>query len=307
MKISPRRLLSHLPPSAAYYIYTVLLRPPPLRRLAQRVIKRFIPPTIDFRGSRIALNQDDAIVSASLALGCYETFVTDVLGALLHPGMTFFDVGANIGMYTALGARGVGPSGRVITVEPGPRNIAVIQETMRLNGFENVTVAARAASDRAGQALLYLCGDNPADHRLHDPTGCRSTVTVETVSLDALAVECDVTRADVIKIDTQGAEAAVFAGMSKLLATNPAPVIVAEFWPWGLAQAGSDPRALLDHITASGFDLYEIDGDRRAVYARTDLEKLAGLDLERQHVNLLICQNPQTVEDLRTVLDSRRR
>jgi FkbM family methyltransferase len=304
MKLFPRRLLSWLPPSAAYYIYTVLLKPKLLRRMAQSVIKRLIPPTIDFRGTRIALNQDDAIVSGSLALGCYETFVTDVLEALLRPGMTFFDVGANIGIYTALAARIVGPAGRVLAIEPGPANVAVIQETVRLNRFENVTIAARAAGDRAGRVSLYLCGDNPADHRLHDPTGRRRQVTVETVTLDALASECGVARADVIKIDTQGSEAAVFAGMTQLLAARPGPVIVAEFWPWGLAQAGTEPRALLDRITAAGFLLYEIDGDRRTVSPRTDLGALAGLNLERQHVNLLLCQDSQTVANLQARLVS---
>ena len=302
-----RRLLSWLPPSSAYYIYTVLLKPRLLRRMAQGMIKCLIPPTIEFRGTRIALNQDDAIVSGSLALGCYETFVTDVLEALLRPGMTFFDVGANIGMYTALGARIVGPTGRVVAIEPGPANIAVIQETVRLNRFENVTVAARAAGDRAEQVSLYLCGDNPADHRLHDPTGRRSQVIVETVTLDTLALDCGVARADVIKIDTQGSEAAVFAGMTQLLAAKPAPIIVAEFWPWGLAQAGADPRALLHRITAAGFLVYEIDGDRRTVSPCPNLEALAALNLERQHVNLLLCQDPQTVANLQILLASRGR
>lgn len=304
MTVVPRRLLSWLPPSAAYYIYTVILKPKLLRRMAQSVIKRLIPPTIDFRGTRIALNQDDAIVSGSLALGCYETFVTDVLEALLRPGMTFFDVGANIGIYTALGARIVGPAGRVVAIEPGPANVAVIRETVRLNSFENVTVAARAAGDRAERVSLYLCGDNPADHRLHDPTGRRRQVTVETVTLDALAVECGVVRADVVKIDTQGSEAAVFAGMVQLLAAKPSPVIVAEFWPWGLSQAGANPRELLHRITEAGFLVYEIDGDRRTVLPRLDLDALAGLNLERQHINLLLCQDPQTVADIQVLLAS---
>lgn len=307
MTFCHRRLLSWLPPSAAYYIYTVLLKPKLLRRIAQSVIKRLIPPTIDFRGARIALNQNDAIVSGSLALGCYETFVTDVLEALLRPGMTFFDVGANIGMYTALGARIVGQTGHIVAIEPGPANVAVIQETVRLNCFENVTIVARAAGDRAEQVSLYLCGDNPADHRLHDPTGRRRQVTVETVTLDALAFECGVTRADVVKIDTQGSEAAVFAGMTQLLAAKPAPVIVAEFWPWGLTQAGADPRMLLDRITAAGFLVYEIDGDQRTVSPRRDLEALVGFNLERQHVNLLLCQDPRTVEELQVLLVSRGR
>jgi FkbM family methyltransferase len=306
MKISDRRLLSWLPPSAATYIYTVLLKPPPLRRLTQGVIKRLIPPVMNFRGASLALNQKDAIVSGSLALGFYETFVIDVIENLLRPGMTFLDVGANIGLYTALAARIVGPSGRVIAVEPGSSNCAVIKETVRLNAFSNVTIVEGAASDGGGRASLYLCDDNPADHRLHDRTGQRAKVEVETITLDALAAERGVRRADVIKIDTQGAEASVLAGMATLLNADPAPVITLEFWPWGLAQAGSDPRSLLDGIIAAGFSLYELDGDRREIIPRNDLAALVGLDLERQHINLLLCKEPHDVEKLRDALSSRR-
>jgi FkbM family methyltransferase len=306
VKTSDRSLLSWLPPSAAIYIYTVLLKPPPLRRLAQRVVKRLIPPVINFRGASLALNQQDAIVSGSLALGFYETFVIDVIENLLRPGMTFLDVGANIGLYTALAARIVGPSGRVIAVEPSSSNCAVIKETVRLNAFSNVTIFEGAASDEAGRAALFLCDDNPADHRLHDRSGKRAKVEVETITLDALAAEHGVGRADVIKIDTQGAEASVLAGMTELLAVNPAPMITLEFWPWGLSQAGSDPRALLDGIIAAGFSLYELDGDRRQIILRDDLAALVGLDLERQHINLLLCKEPQDVEKLRRALNSRR-
>ena len=305
LNLSARGLLSWLPPSAAYYIYTVLLRPAPLRRLAQGAVKRMIPPTMDFRGARIALNQQDAIVSGSLALGCYETFVTDVLECLLQPGMTFVDVGANIGIYSALAAHRVGPAGRVLAVEPGPRNCAVLRESVRLNGFANVALFEGAASDVPGKASLFLCEDNPADHRLHDGSGQRRSVEVEVTTVDGFAAARGVRSADVIKVDTQGAEAAVFAGMSALLAAERAPVVLTEFWPWGLKQAGSDPRALLERFVAGGFALYELDGDHRAITARTDLDALAAADLERQHVNLLLCKDPARVEALRAALAGR--
>ena len=293
-----------MPPSVPCYIYTVLLKPRLLRRLAQGVVKRFIPPTIEFRGTTIALNQDDAIVSGSLALGSYETFVTDILEALLQPGMAFFDVGANIGIYTALAARRVGPAGRVVAVEPGPVNVRVIRKTLQLNGFANVTVAACAAGDRVGQAKLFVCDENAADHRLHDPTGQRPQVIIDTVTLDGLARDCGVARADVIKVDTQGWEAAVFAGMPELLGTVPKPMVVTEYWPWGLAQAGSEPRALLEKFLAAGFAIYEIDSDQRTILPQTDLDRLAGMSLERQHTNLCLCDSPQRMDDLRAALRS---
>jgi hypothetical protein len=94
--------------------------------------------------------------------------------------------------------------------------------------------------------------------------------------------------------------------MTALLTADPAPVITLEFWPWGLAQAGCDPRSLLDRIIAAGFSLYELDGDRREIKPRNDLAALVGLDLERQHINLLLCKEPHDVEKLRGALSSRR-
>lgn len=302
-----RLVLSRVPPSVLCYIYTVLLKPLPLRRIVQKVIKQFVPATIEFRGSQIVLNQNDAIVSGSLALCSYETFVTDVLETLLCPGMTFFDIGANIGIYTALAARCVGPSGRVIAVEPEPANIAIIRKTIRLNVFENVTVIPCAAGDRIGKALLYISEQNPADHRLHDPKGRRSKIAVATMTLDAVRAEFGVETADLIKVDTQGWEAAVFAGMTELLTQSPKPIFVVEFWPWGLAQAGSNPRELLELFVASGLSIFEIDSDQRKIVPTANLDQLADLRLERQHTNLLLCEDAAMVDALRIKLACLRR
>ena len=100
------KLLSWMPPKLAAWIYTVLLKPAPIRALAQRVICRFIPEEMPVRGVSLVLNQDDAIVSGNLALGCYETYNLDIFESLLRPGMCVVDVGANIGLYSAVAAAG---------------------------------------------------------------------------------------------------------------------------------------------------------------------------------------------------------
>lgn len=298
----PLGLFSWIPPSAAHFIYNVMLKPSPLRRAAQIGIKRMIPATLDFRGTRLVMNREDAVICGSLTLGCYENFFTQLLEALLEPGMTFLDVGANIGVYTALAARLVGPAGKVIAIEPFPDNVALMRETLALNGFENVTIAALAASDRAGEASLYLSGDNHGDHRLCDHSRTRRAVTVQTQTLDVLAQENGVARADVIKIDTQGSEAAVFAGMCNLMSAKPAPIILTEFWPWGLRQTGKDPRAFLEEIIAAGYAIYHIDGDQRALVLRNDISPLLRLKRESQYTELLLSQDGATVEALNAKL-----
>ena len=301
----PQGLFSWMPPTAAHFIYTVLLKPPPLRRAAQRIIKGLIPTTIDFRGNRVILNQNDAVLCGSLTLGCYERFVTEVLETLLHPGMTFFDIGANIGIYTALAARLVGSTGRVLAVEPCPANVKLMEQTIALNKFENVTVAVCAVSDKTTRAPLYLCEDNPADNRLCDITGKRAKITVSTTTLDALALENGMLQADVVKIDTQGSEGAVISGMSNLIGRKSVPVIILEFWPWGLTQSGTDPRALLNDLSGAGYSIHEINGDRRSLIARSDIDPLLRMHLERQYVELLLCQDSQLIETLRSALKCR--
>src|SRR2546427_5260387 len=90
------RLLSWMPPSAATFIYSVCLKPKPVRAVAQWLVKRIIPSRLTVDGIVLVMNQDDAIVCGALTLGCYETFPRRLFRDLLKPGMTVVDVGANI-------------------------------------------------------------------------------------------------------------------------------------------------------------------------------------------------------------------
>jgi len=141
------RLLSWMPPSAATFIYSVCLKPKPVRAVAQWLVKRIIPSRLTVDGIVLVMNQDDAIVCGALTLGCYETFPRRLFRDLLKPGMTVVDVGANIGLYTAIAAGRVGPAGRVIAVEPEGRNCRLIHQTLELNRFTNVEVVQAAVSD----------------------------------------------------------------------------------------------------------------------------------------------------------------
>ncbi|MGB7160517.1 MAG: FkbM family methyltransferase, partial [Tepidisphaeraceae bacterium] len=288
------RPLAWLPPAAVKYIYTVILRPAPLRAAAQFVIKRFIPEHLTFRGVRLALNQDDAIVSGSLALGTYEEFEIGVFESFLAPGMNVFDVGANIGLYSAMAARRIGSAATVVAVEPGPDNCDFIRKTIALNGYTNVRVFQKAVGDRTGEAMLYLCSNNKADHRIYarGALGERKTVPVAIVRLDDLIAEHALPLPDVMKVDIQGAEQLAIEGMRDTLARQANIVVFMELWPWGIRQAGGDASQLLRTLRELGFRIYELDGDREEIHLVTDDAELAARGLERQHANLLLARDP---------------
>jgi len=277
-----------MPPSAATFIYSVCLKPKPMRAVAQWMVKRIIPSRLTVDGIELVMNRDDAVVCGALTLGCYENSPRRIFRGLLKPGMTVVDVGANIGLYTAIAAGTVGPSGRVIAVEPESRNAQLMRQTLALNQFKNVEVVQAAVSDRTGPGQLFLNEENKADHRIFDRESRRAVVPVDFYRLDDLLAELAVTRMDVVKMDIQGAEALALQGMRRTLTENAEIRLMIEYWPWGLAQAGGDPRSVLRSIRAMGFRIFEIDDHAAHGRPESDDDRMASRGLERQHMNLLL-------------------
>ena len=94
-------------------------------------------------------------VQRQIYIGNYERLETRQVRALLKPGMTVLDVGANAGYYTALSARLVQESGRVIAIEPYAPNFEVLSSMIRNNPLPQVRAHNFALSDKNGEARMY--------------------------------------------------------------------------------------------------------------------------------------------------------
>lgn len=150
---------------------------------------------------------------ASVYFNAVEKEQTASLVATLRPGNVFFDIGANVGYYSLLGARLVGPRGRVVALEPVVRNVAFLHRHVVLNRAGNVTIVPAACSDRIALAS-FASGDNYATGRLAGGPGDENGVVgtpVPTVTIDALVNALELLP-DVIKIDVEGAELDVLRG-----------------------------------------------------------------------------------------------
>jgi len=226
----------------------------------------------------------DAVITPVLVHeGRWEPQETRVLRTALRPGMTFVDVGANLGYYSVLASRLVGPRGKVVALEPAPRTYRLLTWNLADNGCRNAEAHPVALGDRdGGRRELVLSETNPGDHHLAgpasgSPAGTRS-VSVPQITLDRLLAG---RRADVLKLDTQGAEAGIFRGMPETLAANPGLVVVTEFWPHGLRRAGADPWAFLEEILQAGFRLEMILDDASGRPAGPDESPLEPLAPDR--------------------------
>lgn len=163
----------------------------------------------------------------SVAFGNLEASVQEALLRHLGPGDVFYDIGANLGFFALLGARLVGPEGRVFAFEPAPANAGAIVRNAALNGFENVEVIEKAVSARGGQGRLQIVDDQSWSKLTEygEHPGTEEVVTVELTSVDELVGAGKAPPPRAVKIDVEGAEIAVLEGMRRTLAEHRPAVI----------------------------------------------------------------------------------
>jgi FkbM family methyltransferase len=255
-------------------------------------IERHLRSRAEVRGHRMFLDPTDGIVSPTLLQdGVFEPTETELLEREIGPGDVVLDVGANIGYYTLLFARRVGPQGRVFAFEPDPANFQLLRRNVRANGYRNVTLVPAAVSDRTAPTRLYLCRENKGDHRLYDSRDDRPSIEVPATTLDDYFAAYD-GPIDVIKLDIQGSEGRALRGMSGLLRRHPGLKLTTEFWPIGLERAGTDPRGYLEDLIRWGFRLHEIDERREALGPADAAGLLATYTAANQDFTNLFCVRP---------------
>jgi FkbM family methyltransferase len=202
------------------------------------------------------LSVDRALAAWLLNAGLMGRDERRFFEAVIAEDQVIVDVGANQGIFTLLFSRLVGPGGRVVALEPAPALFAALDENCRINAAGNVTRLPAAAGASRGRGLLRCSRFNRGDNRL---TGSAngSSVPVEVVPLDEILPAGPV---NLVKIDVQGHELAVVKGMHAIMERNPAIKVFFEYWPSGLARAGSAPGDLLDAFIDRGFSLFELSG-----------------------------------------------
>lgn len=187
-----------------------------------------------------------------LWLGSYEADKQELLTTLPLAGKTVLDIGANVGFFSLLCSRLVGPSGRVIAFEPFPRNVDFIHRHITLNSVSNIEVRSVGIADKQGTAN-FSTSQYHEQGSLSDDGDLEVTVT----TLDAL--EPQRPEVGLLKIDVEGAESAVLEGGKRFFEVNRPVILLATH---GKAQATAC-REILERYNYSmkllGEDLYGLD------------------------------------------------
>jgi len=182
---------------------------------------------------KLWIDLGDQGVSRTCFAGNYEVAETAFLDHVVKDGMTFVDIGANIGWFTMRAAKRVGPAGRVIAFEPRANTSRHLIRSVFANGFTNRTEIHRAAlgaSEGPGDIGWHAEGRNPGGTWSLPTDALKADVAasggiVEPISIVTLDSVIGDRKVDVIKIDIEGAEPLAFAGGARVLSTSR-PVIL---------------------------------------------------------------------------------
>jgi FkbM family methyltransferase len=187
---------------------------------------------------------------------CPRATYAELFRRLLRPGMTVIDGGAHVGLYTVLAARGVGPTGLVVAVEPDLYNLAALRVNVDRAGAANVEVVAEALADGVGTARFYETWSTIGSSLLaRDDAEVR---VVRTTSVDTLLEGRDVS-ALLVKLNIEGAEPLALAGMREVLSRVEPVAILIEVNPPLLEAAGGDVEALVGGLRTQGFVVEYVD------------------------------------------------
>ncbi len=186
--------------------------------------------------------------------GIGEPEVQQALAEHLRPGMTFYDLGANIGFFSLMAARLVGQQGLVISFEADPEIAARLRENLSRNQFKHAHVEQKAAwSESTTVSFARVDPGTSPDRGLghvsadHSATGA---ISVAAVSLDQYVAANP--PPDFLKCDVEGAEVEVFQGAANLLCSRH-PILLVEM------HSTVNQQSLLEQFAGLGYHCRNLD------------------------------------------------
>jgi len=234
-------------------------KPEALKKLIQRYGSRFSRWFFTERSLNNPAVRWAYLVSYGQFKSVFERKEIAMLKSFIKSGSTVLDIGANVGWTAKCFAQAVGPEGKVLAFEPDP----VVRKLGLFNtrNLKNVAWFPLALGAKEEETVFYQNLSNRADNRLHPdiatmPQFKRICVSMKSLSQLATQEPEQVKNVSFVKMDVQGSEAGVFEGMRAwLLDLKSKPVIVFEWWPYGLAKAGSTPKSVLDLVADLGYHI----------------------------------------------------
>lgn len=178
----------------------------------------------------------------------------------LEPGGVFVDIGSNVGFFTLLAAKRVGPTGHVYAFEPEPDICESLRRSRDANGLDQLETFQIALSDHDGEASFYRATDGTASSLVPEvPERAKRyerVLTTPVTTLDALVAAGKLPRKDVslVKVDVEGEEVRTVRGMKSALVACGKPKIWCEVrGPEGSTRSPNTYPTVRDELATIGY------------------------------------------------------
>lgn len=242
----------------------------PLRLGKPFVWTRIVEPYFAWRSQRFRArtlfgfhlegDSKDLIQQWIYYFGIWEPALTTWIRRRLKGGDTFVDIGANIGYYALLGSKTVGRAGRVIAIEASPTIAEALSRNVRSNHADNVRVIHAAALGERSVVRLYKGNEhNSGETTIVEAFAAEFECEVQAFPLHELLTDGELRSARLFKIDVEGAEYQVMAGLDSLGKLRPDAELIIEVHPGYLAQRGETLEALLVLMKTAGYTTYVVE------------------------------------------------
>ncbi len=192
-------------------------------------------------------------------LRCENHEISFIL-TVLEPGMIFFDVGANAGLFAITAAKKIGGKS-VFAFEPCSSTLDLLMRNVLLNQVSDVNIFKTALSDSAGKGVLQVNsrerdGLNTLGQATHPDSQVIGREEVPITTLDTFVKDHHISRVDVMKADIEGGELMLLRGGRELLARDDAPLILYEGFGFLTKGFGYHPVEVLWFLESCGYTLF---------------------------------------------------
>lgn len=218
----------------------------------------------------------------------HEPVVAEALQNVVDPNSVFFDIGANIGFYTVLGAK---ICSEIHSFEMDPRLASIVSGHLDLqNTTAEVQIVPAPVGDKSGKFITFSphqtnnLSTNAVNLQQPDPP-IKSNFRLQTVALDDY-IKRTQTQPDVLKIDVEGFELSVLEGLSETLEDVRALLI--ELHPELLGRYGSDTIEVLRLLDEHGFKTQRFTDHRVTTRPEDSLEPI-DKDTQFRENGMVLC------------------
>jgi FkbM family methyltransferase len=211
---------------------------------------------------KIILYKDSRL--CKLIYGSFEETEICFLKKFLRKGDCFFDIGANIGLFSLHASNIVGENGKIFAFEPTPVTFDRLMKNIDINNFSNINAENIGLSNAIGVINFNVSNDGfdawNSFATLVDAGEC-TEIKVLTNTLDNYISSCETEKIDLIKLDVEGWELNVLKGATRLLSTSNSPVMLVEFTETNAFAAGYYCGELFDFVKSFGYEWYAYNAE----------------------------------------------